>query len=202
MMKLIKASDFAGYEKSESPAMDFRRKERERVSYFKSGNIKSVYLNEQIAVQTAYGKLPAELLTFYESGALKRLFPRYGAISAYWGEKDEARITEVVSLNVGGNQYKCRPQCLHFYESGSLMSITIYNHDTLVVPTAYGDINTNIGVSFYENGRIESIEPAMNTEIELEHKRIRPFNFFADGMHADHNSLVFNQAGEIIDYSK
>lgn len=196
-MKLVTASDFAGYEQTEAPEMDYRRKERERVSYNKDGNIKSVYLNEQTKVLTRYGSLPAELLTFYADGSLKRLFPRYGAISAYWSEKDEAALTQKMELRVGERVFLCRPQCLHFYEDGSLQSITIYNCDVLAVDTDYGRIETRIGVSFYEDGKLASIEPVWQTKLLLDGKLIRPYNPWADGTHADHNSLCFDRNGKI-----
>lgn len=194
------AKDFIGYENTEAPEMNFRRKERERVKFYKDGSIKSVYLNEQTDIETSYGTIPAELVSFYESGALKRLFPRYGAISAYWSQKDEAEITPVMSLEVGGNVYRCRPMCIHFYESGEIYSITIYDHEKIPVHTRYGDIFTNVGISFYRDGHVKSLEPVIKTRIIYNGKPVYPFCFFADHMHADHNSLVFDERGQIISF--
>jgi hypothetical protein len=196
----ITADFFKGYENTEDPEMDFRRREREKVSFYRSGAIKAVYLNEQIRIETWYGEISAELITFYEDSSIKRIFPRYGKIGAYWTEKNEAEITEYSELEVGGVVYRCRPQCLYFYPDGKLKSITIYNSDILTVKTKYGEIRTNIGVSFYRSGKIRSIEPAFKTEIEYKGKKIRPFNFFADGMHADNNSLVLDEEGYILSY--
>jgi hypothetical protein len=194
------AKDFIGYENTPAPEMNYRRKERMRVKYYKDGSIKSVYLNEQTDIQTNYGLIPAELVTFYESGALKRLFPRYGAISAYWSQKDEASITKTMSFEIGRNIYKCRPMCIHFYENGDIFSITIYDHEKMSVPTRYGEIFTDVGVSFYEDGHVKSIEPVIKTKIIYNGKPIYPFCFFADHMHADHNSLVFDKSGQIISF--
>ena len=196
----VRAEDFKGYEKTRIPVLDHRRRDRERVTYYANKTVKSVYLNELTEVKTRYGNIGAEFLTFYESGSLKRLFPRYGAITAYWTEKDEELITDEILINVGAGKFICRPQCLHFYESGALQSITIYACDSLLISTEYGPIKTNIGVSFYENGKIQSIEPAFNSNIVVEGKIIRPFVFSANGMHADHNSLVFDDEGKIIEY--
>lgn len=201
-MKIVTAADYVGYEQTEAPAMDYRRKERERLSYDKNGKLKSVYLNEQTEVYTRYGQMPAELLTFYESGALKRLFPRYGALSAYWSEKDEAEMTQRIKLTVGGQSFCCRPQCLHFYENGKLQSITIYNCDTLAVDTAYGKIETRIGISFYEDGMLASIEPTWQTKLWIDEKWVRPYCVSANGMHADHNSLRFDHNGKITSFGK
>lgn len=191
---------FSDYDLTKLPDMDFRRKERQRVCFYKSGNIKSVYLNSQTDIESSIGNVACELITFYESGKLKRLFPRYGAISAYWSEKDEARITKEITIPVGGNEYVCRPQCIHFYESGNVKSITIYDCETMDVATRYGIIKTNVGVSFYEDGSLESLEPVIKTSIEIDGKMLKPFDFFANHMHADYNSLRFDKEGFIISY--
>ena len=194
------ANDFIGYENTPEPEFSSRRKERERVQYYEGGSVRSVYLNEPTVIKTLYGDITAELVTFYESGALKRLFPRYGAISAFWTEQNEAELTDYTDLVVRGKTYRCRPHNLHFNEDGSLQSITIYNCDSMLVDTKYGQIKTNIGVSFYKDGKVASIEPAFNTEIILDGKKVRPFYFMADGMHADNNSLVFDEGGKIVSY--
>ena len=199
-MTVTVAQDFIGYENTPEPEFSSRRKERLRVQYFEGGSVRSVYLNEPTVIKTLYGDITAELVTFYESGALKRLFPRYGAISAFWTEQNEAELTDYTDLVVGGKTYHCRPHNLHFNEDGSLQSITIYNCDSMLIDTDYGQIKTSIGVSFYKDGKIASIEPAFNTEIILDGKKIRPFYFMADGMHADNNSLVFDEEGKIISY--
>ena len=166
----------------------------------KSGKLKSVYLNEKTPIKTLYGDIEAELVSFYENGAIKRIFPRYGALSAYWSEKEEAGITDYIDFYLGGKSFRVRPHNILFYETGEIRSVTIYNCDTLSVNTKYGIIRTNIGLSFYKNGEIERIEPAFKTQIEVDGKVIRPFYFLADGMHADHNSLVFDGNGNIISY--
>lgn len=194
------SSIFSGYEKTNAPAMDFRRKERERVKYYRSGKLKSVYLNEQTGIETQYGVIPCELITFYESGAINRIFPRYGAISAYWSQKDEAAITQEVHLQIGGASYDIRPQCLKFYESGKIYSITIYDHEELELDTEYGPIRTNVGISFYEDGKVKSIEPSFKTIITIDGKTVRPFDFWADHMHADHNSMIFDREGKFVSY--
>nr|WP_297765011.1 hypothetical protein [uncultured Butyrivibrio sp.] len=198
--KFTTAYDFEGYEETKEPPMDFRRKERERLKFYRSGKLKSVYLNEKTPIKTLYGDIEAELVSFYENGAIKRIFPRYGALSAYWSEKEEAGITDYIDFYLGGKSFRVRPHNILFYETGEIRSVTIYNCDTLSVNTKYGIIRTNIGLSFYKNGEIESIEPAFKTQIEVDGKVIRPFYFLADGMHADHNSLVFDGNGNIISY--
>lgn len=192
--------EFENYESTMAPPMDFRRKERERVTYYKSGRIKSVYLNSQTVISTDYGDIPCELITFYESGSIKRIFPRYGAISAYWSQKDEASLTPWMHLEQKDASFVIRPQVIHFYESGRLFSFTLFDHEKISVDTKYGSINTNIGVSFYETGEIRSLEPVFGTLIDLGDRVISPFNFLADHMHADHNSLVFDREGKIISY--
>ncbi len=200
LVQVTTSEDFFGYENTKEPPMDFRRKERERLRFYKSGNLRSVYLNEPTVIETSLGPIEAELVTFYESGAIKRVFPRYGQVSAYWSENDEARITKEITIFAGKQLLKVRAHNLYFYETGELRSVTIYNCDTLTLNTHYGQIRTNIGMSFYRSGEIESIEPAFKTVIEIDGKRVKPFYFMADGMHADHNSLKFDKNGKITSY--
>jgi hypothetical protein len=191
---------FEDYENTPEPPMSYRRKERKRVERYKSGRIKSVYLNAQTLIKTDIGVIPTELVTFYESGAIRRIFPRYGAISAYWSQQDEASITSKMSFEIGGKTYDCRPMCIHFYESGEVYSITIYDHEKMPVSTGYGDIYTNVGVAFYKDGKIKSLEPVFKTRIEINGKPVYPFCFFANHMHADNNSLVFDESGTITSF--
>ena len=63
-----------------------------------------------------------------------------------------------------------------------------------------GDIYTNVGVAFYKDGKIKSLEPVLKTRIEINGKPVYPFCFFANHMHADNNSLVFDESGMITSF--
>ena len=40
----------------------------------------------------------AEQVSFYESGALKRIFPLNGTLSGYWTQEDEAKLATPLTL--------------------------------------------------------------------------------------------------------
>jgi len=73
---------------------EVRRKHIYSISFFQNGKISRIALNEQTEVKTPVGILPAELITFYESGSMKRLFPLNGQISGYWSEDDEYKLAK------------------------------------------------------------------------------------------------------------
>lgn len=60
------------------------RKKESPVRFYKTGQLKSVPLEEPTDIATPVGMIQAELVTFYKSGALWRIFPLDGRISGYW----------------------------------------------------------------------------------------------------------------------
>ncbi len=197
---------------------DGRQKNRPSVEYFKGGALYSIYLQEQTEIQTPLGKVPAELITFYESGAIKRIFPLYGQLSGFWTEDQEYELATDIEFNLQGEMKKVKPMCLYFYESGQLASITIWPKERLTVHTPYGDITTDLGVEFYESGEIKSVEPVLGSILRLpksEKFRVEPLIQSSDGvtnwndgvlypyysmafrMHANDNSLKFEKDGRI-----
>lgn len=176
---------------------DVRQKYRSAVEYYASGALKCVYLQNRTTIETPIGVIDAELVTFYENGALCRVFPLYGQISAYWSEEEEAGLENIRELHVGKHTFVCKPRCLHFTEEGVLQSITIWKTHPVAFPTDYGIVETKVGIAFYPDGAIESVEPSFETILCVEGKAVRPFDYLADGLHADYNSLVFSESGKI-----
>ena len=195
-----------------------RQKNRPSVEYYSSGELYSIYLQEQTIINTPVGEIGAELITFYKSGAVKRIFPLYGQCSGFWSEDDEYSLAEEVTVPLFGKEVSVKPMCLYFYESGTLRSLTIWPKEKLGVATRYGIINTDLGVELYESGRLKSIEPVLGTVIRAdisERERLTPGitssvgdTDWNDGvfypydatrlrMHADHNSLEFDEKGAI-----
>ncbi len=174
-----------------------RKKYRNAVEFYEDGNIYSIYLNHQTIVKTPVGDLPAELITFYPDGAIKRLFPLYGQISAYWGEDDEFSLSEEVEIPVGNRRIKCHPRCIYFYPSGKVKSITIWSKSEIALLTRYGEVKTNVGASFYENGALESIEPTADSAIYVDGQKIWVFSPLSNRIHADNCSLKFHENGKI-----
>ena len=199
---------------------DGRQKNRPSVEYYKSGALYSVYLQEQTVVKTPAGDMPAELITFYESGAVKRVFPLYGQLSGFWTEDQEYGLATVLPFMVQGKRVLVKPLCVHFYESGKIASITIWPKERMKISTRYGEITTDLGVEFYESGEVKSIEPILGSKIivPLSEKNtvmaglvssdgkpdwndgvLYPFYSLAFRMHADDNSLKFDLRGRIIE---
>ena len=59
-------------------ANTLRKRQLPAISFHPNGMIRNLPLEEQILVCTPAGVLPAEQVSFYESGALKRIFPLNG----------------------------------------------------------------------------------------------------------------------------
>ncbi|MDR3209611.1 MAG: hypothetical protein LBT36_03175, partial [Oscillospiraceae bacterium] len=69
-----------------------RRKLKYSVEFYKSGAVKAVALEDRQELQTPIGEFPAELVTFFETGELKRFFPLDGKISGFWSEEEERAL--------------------------------------------------------------------------------------------------------------
>ena len=197
---------------------DGRQKNRPSTEFFDSGEIYSVYLQDRTTIKTPVGDIPAEFVTFYKSGAVKRVFPLYGQLSGFWTEEQEYELATDITINLFGRKITVKPLCLYFYESGQLKSITIWSKERITVSTRYGDITTSLGLSFYEDGNLESIEPVLGSKItvpESEREDVFPVVISSDGkpnwnggilypfyarlisINADDNSLKFTDDGKI-----
>lgn len=176
---------------------DIRKKYRHTVEFYESGSLRSIYLEEQIEVETSLGKIKAELITFYENGNIKRIFPLYGQINGYWTEENEFELAKEMTIPILGDQIVCKPLCFHFYPDKSLQSVTIWSRTTMEIDTKYGKIKTRLGVELTEQGTLKSIEPVFGTQLQTQWGTLFPFDTDASRMHADHNSLVFDKDGSI-----
>lgn len=175
-----------------------RKKYRSSVELYDNGNLRSVYLEEQAAVMTPVGILPAEHITFYEEGGIRRLFPLYGQLNGYWTEENEYELAPQLYLPILGEQICCKPLCIHFYPGGALYSVTIWNRSSITVKTLYGPVTTRFGLSFYEDGKLKSIEPVFRTVLQTPSGTMFPYDPNHALFHADNNSLQFDREGNII----
>lgn len=170
-----------------SGASDYRKKNRCAVYRYSSGSLRSVYLEQPQVLIFPAGKYQTELITFYEDGNVKRVFPLYGQISAYWSVEEEMAQAPYYDFIIDGHSFRLRPQCLMFYPSGKLRSITLWPGDTLEVETPSGTVKTGLGIEIYESGRIRSIEPYYNS-----------FFYHKLKLHAENGSLRFTEDGSVI----
>ena len=181
-----------------SGASDYRKKHRCAVCLYDSGALRSVYLEEPQVLSFPSGDFQAELITFYEDGNAKRIFPMYGQISAYWSIEEEAEYAPEYDFEIAGGTYRIKPECIFFYPSGKIRSITLWPSDELSIKTPAGLIKTKLGIELYENGSIRSIEPVYGTVISTPTGDIRPFRYRPVMMHAENATLKFTEDGKLI----
>lgn len=174
-----------------------RRKYITSLSFYDSGNIKAIALQEQSRIETRYGSFPVELVTFYESGCVKRLFPLNGKITGYWTEDNEYDLCEEFELKLEFGSFKKKIIGILFYESGYIKSITFWPKDSIDIQTPAGPCNARIGMSFYENGHLKSCEPSKPTLVETPIGSITAYNTNVLGINGDINSLNFYENGKI-----
>lgn len=180
-----------------SGASDYRKKHRCAVSYFESGSVRSVYLEETEVLSFPAGDFQTELITFYEDGNVKRIFPLYGQISAYWSIGEEAENAPYYDFDIAGEKLHIRPQCIFFYPSGKIRSITLWPVDEITVNTPAGQVCTKLGLELYESGRLRSIEPVFGTVISTPDGDLKPYRFRPVMMHAENATLKFDENGRI-----
>ena len=181
-----------------SGASDYRKKNRCAVLYYDSGAVRSVYLEEPSVLSFPAGSFQAELITFYEDGSVKRVFPLYGQISAYWSIEEEVETAPYYDFKINRETIHVRPQCLYFYPSGKLRAVTIWPCDEIEVPTPVGSIRTKLGFELYESGALRSIEPVFKTVIHTPEGDIRPYRYRPIMMHAENATLKFDKEGKIL----
>lgn len=175
-----------------------RTRDREAIEFYPNGTIRSVYLEKATNVVTSIGILNCEFITFYESGAIHRIFSTFGKVSGTWSEEDEIKLAPLVKLNLNAVNIYNKLSSICFFEKGFVKSITLFNGEKVMVRVNGGEIETRLGISFYENGTVKSLEPAtpilLNTSIGM----IIAFDNNPLGIHGDNNSLVFDESGEVL----
>ncbi len=174
-----------------------RTKNRPSIEFYKNGNIMSVYLNEQQQVETSIGKIPAEFITFYDSGEIKRIFPLNGQISGYWSVEEENLLNTPIKFNTKYGEFSAKLIGAYFYKSGALSSLTLFPNEVVRINVNNSKVKVRIGLSFYENGNIKSYEPSVPTEVMTPIGKIKAFDINAVGVNGDSNSLNFDENGEV-----
>ncbi len=175
-----------------------RRKQLTKsLTFYEDGTISSIILQDAAQVKTSIGHISAEMVSFHENGAVKRVFPTYGTISAFWTEADERHASPELSLDLPIGSYKGKAINVTFYPTGRFKSITLWSGNTLTVPTPLGDLQTRIGFCLYEDGSTKSVEPNSVLDVPTPLGTIPAFDPNALGMDGGSNSLVFARDGSI-----
>ncbi len=174
-----------------------QKKDRRSLGFFESGRIKSVALDRAMPVQTPLGVLQAEAVSFYEDGALNRLFPLNGQIDGYWSERHEAALAMPIDFDLPVGTFRAKVISLNFYPGGALKSLTLWPSERITIESPFGPIRLRKGFSLYEDGSVRSLEPAKVEEIATPLGPIKAFDAEMVGMNADQNSIQFTPDGKL-----
>ncbi len=177
--------------------MDTRTKLREAISFYDTGELKSIYLKEPVIVNTTVRTLKGEFITFYKQGTIHRLFPLYGQVSGYWSEEEEYQLAEKATFKIGELQVSNKMNSYCFYPSGYLKSLSLWSKEVLIVQLHKKNIAIRLGIAFYENGNIKSLEPYVPTKIKTPIGDIMAYSNEPIGIHGDTNSLILDEDGRI-----
>lgn len=176
---------------------DERRKDNKALAFYESGNVKSIALEERTVVTTNIGSIPVELLTFYEDGAVKSLFPLNGQINFGWSEEEEEKLLEEMQFDLPCASFTTKIIGARFYNSGALKSLILWSGKRIEIETPIGTYPVRVGFRLYEDGSLESFEPAVPVLIKTEIGAIMAFDQNALGMDADFNSIRFYPDGRL-----
>jgi hypothetical protein len=176
---------------------DLGRKEHKYILFHSNGTVRKVPLQNPQHIETKYGTIVSEMLLFYNNGTLKKLFPLTGKLSGYWSEGNEAALAEDLSLALPSGDITAKVISLGFFKTGSIRSITLWPGEIISVNTPAGNIEARTGISFYEEGRVKSLEPLLPTPVDTPIGTMEAFDNDPDGVSGDINSLNFDPEGKV-----
>lgn len=177
---------------------DLRCPRLEAIYFHPEGTLKSLSLEEGATVHTVAGPVPVEHLTFYPSGAPKRLFPLNGKLSGYWSQEDEFGLAKPVALALPHvRESESIFISLLLYEGGAPRSLTLWPNMRITVNTPAGEMAVRTGVAWYEDGAVRSVEPAEPAPVTTPVGTLTAFNPDPEGIVGDANSLGFAPDGRV-----
>lgn len=179
-------------------ACNQRKRQLPAISFHQNGMIRNLPLEEQVMVPTPLGPLPAEQVTFYDSGAVKRVFPLNGTLSGYWTQEDEASLAAALSLDTPLGLVEVTPVSVYFGPKGNLRSMTLWPGTVLDVPTPLGSVAVRSGIAFYDSGVLRSVEPVRPVAVPTPLGELLAFDQDAIGICGDQNSLRFCENGALL----
>lgn len=176
----------------------FRRKQLAVLSFYKSGKVKNISLEQQTEISTPIGTFPAELVTFFEDGSINSLFPLNGQISGFWSEEEEGELAQKFHFSFPFGEFYAKIIGLRFYPDGKVRSLILWPNERIIIDTPAGKMPVRIGFKLFEDGSIESVEPAEPFPIETPIGSINAYDADALGIDADKNSMCFDERGKLI----
>jgi len=175
-----------------------RKKQLRVLSFYKSGKIKSISLEQQTEINTPIGTFPAEMVTFFEDGSINSLFPLNGQISAFWSEEEEGALVQSFDFTFPFGKFSAKIIGLRFYQDGKVRSLILWPNEEIIIDTPAGKMPVRIGFKLFEGGSIESVEPAKPVNVKTPLGSINAYDADALGIDADKNSLRFDRTGRLI----
>jgi hypothetical protein len=177
--------------------VDSGRRVHAPVLFHPNGAVKTLPLQSRTPINVGEEIIPAELLTFYESGHVRRVFPSSGKLSGFWTEEQEAAVTPILTIAAGIGIITAKIINAEYFPSGILSSVTLWPNETTELQTNIGIIYARKGISFFENGCLQSYEPASPVEVETPIGMLTAYDSNAIGISGDRNSLSFNRLGAV-----
>jgi hypothetical protein len=178
--------------------LGIRKKELKSLAFYKSGNVRSISLEQQTNVETSIGVFPAELVTFFEDGSLNSLFPLNGQIGFSWSEKEEGELSKIFAFNFPFGQFSAKIIGLRFYQNGNLRSLVLWPKELITIQTPLGEMKVRVGFTLYEDGTLESFEPWEPENIQTPIGAVIAYDSAALEVDADNNSLKLDKTGRLI----
>jgi hypothetical protein len=179
----------------------FRKKQLAALSFYKNGKVKNISLEQQTEISTPIGIFPAELVTFFEDGSINSLFPLNGQISGFWSEEEEGKLAQKFHFSFPFGDFCAKIIGLRFYPDGRVRSLILWPNERIIIDTPAGKMPVRIGFKLFEDGSIESVEPAEPFLIETPIGSINAYDADALGIDADRNSVCFDDRGRLTSLS-
>lgn len=173
------------------------RKKESPVKFYKTGELKSLPLEERLEIPTSVGDIKSELLIFHKNGSLSRTFPLNGQVSGFWTEADEFKLAEAINIPTSIGVLKVKPIYIQFYETGELDSILFWPSEKVKINTPVGEVLIHKGICFHKNGALKGFEPTQKVTVESPIGTINAFDPDPIGMHAENHSINFYDDGSI-----
>lgn len=177
--------------------LDQRSRDRKSVIKYPSGSMKSIYLEGLQTVNTKFGILQAEMVTFYENQTLHRVFPTYGKLSGFWSEEEEKKLVPITTIQIGSMVIQAQISGFCFYPEGNIKSITLYPGEQILINSPFFEGMVKNGIKFFEDGQIQSLEPATPKQVEVDGTTYFAYDPTAVGISGEHGSLKFFANGSI-----
>jgi len=177
--------------------LEVRTKPGQSLSFYKSGALRTIYLEDQTDVDTPIGPLPAELVSFYEDGALNTVFQLNGQLSYAWTERDEKSLAVEWTLPFSFDTITAKMISIRFYPGGEVRSLTLWPGETILLNTPVGRTLARTGVRLHPNGSLASFEPSFPLQIETPIGVLTAYDVDAFTVDGDQNSVRFDENGTL-----